>query len=182
MILLFLTACTTTIECPPVEGPSRAAFVLDHGRHASLAVERADGVLVRYAYGDRRWYAENRTGTWRALVAAFTKTDAVIGRRELRARAEADSVARAAREGVETVHRFEVAPDRADALITDLDRLFRAAGEPPLYNTLYDLEFAPHPRAYTVWHNSNHEVGAWLRALDCDADGGMFSRWHTVGP
>jgi hypothetical protein len=180
IVVLFLTACTTTLTCPPVEGPSRAVFVLDHGRHASLVIENDRGFLHRYTYGERRWYAENDTGYWRALGAGFRKTEGVLGRREIHTAATADAVAAGIREGVVSVHEFTVSTERADALILELDGLFFEGTSALVYNDLYDLEFAPHPRPYTAWHNSNHEVADWMRALDCTVNGtALRSDWRT---
>ena len=44
---------------------------MDHGRHASLVVATPGGDLVRYAYGDWRYYVQRDTGMDSALAALF---------------------------------------------------------------------------------------------------------------
>ena len=51
-------ACTSTIIPPTeVDDPVRVVL-LDHGRHASLVLPRADRGMVRYTYGD--WHCKIR--------------------------------------------------------------------------------------------------------------------------
>src|ERR687898_1077107 len=61
-----VAACAATfVVAPPplVPAATRAPVaVLDHGQHSSLVIGRPDGRMVRYAYGDWRWYAEGKTG------------------------------------------------------------------------------------------------------------------------
>ncbi len=182
-LVLLLTACATTLTCPPVDGPTRAVFVLDHGRHTSLVIENDRGFLHRYAYGERRWYAEMDVGFWRALGAGFTNTDAVRGRRELRTQPNERGLLRALRVGVESLHGFRVEAERADALIHELDGIFLEGMDAVVYNDRYGLEFAPHPRPYTVWYNSNHMIADWMEDLGCTATGSaMRANWRPGNP
>src|SRR5688572_25859227 len=79
--LLFLAGCTTTIVPPSaVAEPARVA-VLDHGRHTSLLVELpGEGAMVRYAYGDWRWYALGQTGVLEG-IAALSGNKSALGRK-----------------------------------------------------------------------------------------------------
>ena len=51
LLVVLLGGCTTTVVVPPAPEQPRAVFLLDHGRHATLVLETAEGGLVRYAYG-----------------------------------------------------------------------------------------------------------------------------------
>jgi hypothetical protein len=181
--VLSLCGCVATIGCPLPDADSRPVFVLDHGRHTTLVVARADGTLVRYAYGDWRWYAEADTGVWQGLAALAWRTRAAFGRREYAAMAEApdgDAVERIVRVGVETIHALHAPGPATDALTARLDAQFEAGLERRLVNLAYDLEFVPDPRGYWFWYNSNHRVADWLRALGCTVRGPtLLARWRV---
>lgn len=75
--------------------------MLDHGRHASLLMERADGSMVRYAYGEWEWYALGRTGPARAFAALFVPSEAALGRKELAGPLTPETARARVREGFE---------------------------------------------------------------------------------
>lgn len=172
-------ACSNTVR-PPAPGPEpRVAVLLDHGRHASLVIERADGI-TRYAYGQWAWYVENRTGPLRASGMLFGPSEAGLGRRHLPGPATLAAVRRQVRVPIEAAWRLEVPPSRAEALARELEGIFRAHAATRTRNPLYDLEFVHHPEPYGIGHNSNHMTAEWLRALGCEVDmGGPFSIWSV---
>lgn len=162
---LSLAACSTTVECPAVPGSAaRDAVVVDHGRTTSLVIETSDRSLVRYAYGDRRWYAEGDTGLRQGFAALFRPTPATLFREPLAAMPETLPSERS--------YRLRVAADRADALIRRLDALWHEGDGDPATG------FADHPVPYTLGHNSNQRIAAWLAELGCEVGRpGPFARW-----
>src|SRR3546814_12908362 len=64
-----LTGCATTVYPPAmVAEPARVA-VLDHGQHSSLVIALPGDAMVRYAYGDRRYFALRQTGSTEGIAA-----------------------------------------------------------------------------------------------------------------
>lgn len=177
-----MTACTNTVV-PPVD-PERpvAAFLLDHGRHASLVLEHDDG-MTRYAWGDWDYYARNRTGPLRASGTLFGNNRAGLGRKRLPGPADRASVRQQVAVPIVASWRIEVPADRARRLHARLDRRFRDEHRTLTANPLYDLEFVHDPKPYNVTSNSNHRVGAWLRELGCEVRmAGPFSNWRMAAP
>lgn len=174
---LMLSACAATVTCPEVDGDAaRVAIILDHGHHASLVLENARGAPVRYSYGDRRWYADDDTGIGSALHAVFRQSAAVLARRELGAVADAESVRRTLGMVVQNSYTFQVPTANADILIAELDGIFFRDPDAIFRN------FAPHPKPYTGWDNSNHVVAGWMELLGCEVSGSpMLSVWRVRG-
>lgn len=180
LFVLLMTGCAATVTCTFPEEPTTTAYLFDHGRHSSLALPTPEGRLVRYSYGDRRWYLEMDTGLRQGAAALLLRTPAVLGRRELHLQTGAEDVTIAVRVSVEQVYPLRVDADRAAALQRELDDLFFSGSDARRYNDAYDLEFVPHPRDYTGWFNSNHMVAAWVEESGCQVRGTpMFSRWRV---
>jgi hypothetical protein len=180
---LALGACVTTVQPPTAPAQPRAVYLLVHGDHASLVLTRHDARLVRYAYGDWAWYAENRTSPWRGAAALFWPTRATLGRRELAGQATGDNLIAYIREGVDELYRLEVSASAVDALHAELEALFEARRDTLLYNPDFDLEFVTHPQDYTLFHNSNRVVAEWLTRLGCAVDGGhALTEWRVRSP
>lgn len=178
---LLLAGCAHTVVAPSAPERPVSAFLLDHGRHASLVLPGDDGP-TRYAYGDWHYYAMNRTGPLRASGTLFGSNRAGLGRRSLAGATDLADVRRRVLVPVEAAWRIDVADARAAALVRRLESLFRRAEAPRTYNPLYDLEFVHHPEPYNVGHNSNHVTGEWLRALGCSVHmRGPFSTWRVQG-
>lgn len=173
---LAAAGCAATITCPEVpDADKRGVFLLDHGKHASLVLARADGSAVRYSYGDRRWYAEGDTGIGAGFSALFRATPAVLMRRVLPRSGPLDAVVRATGFEVEHAYVLPASAARVDALAEALEAMFAAGGGDP------GSEFAPHPSPYTLRHNSNHVVAAWLEELGCETRGSpMTSNWRVA--
>lgn len=182
LLSLAACACTNTVVPPPAPAQPAAAFLLDHGRHSSLVLERPDGI-TRYSYGHWAYYARNRTGALRASGTLFGANAAGLGRRHLPGPAEMTNVHRRIRVPIEHAWRIEVPAAAVDRLAGRLDRLFVEQAASRIDNPLYDLEFVRHPDPYRTSHNSNHVTGAWLRELGCRVDTGTpFSVWHVTAP
>jgi len=178
--LLTLQACTTTVVPPIAPKAPRPVFLLDHGRHASLTLPRGDGGIVRYSYGDWRYYAQVRTGVFQGSAAILWPTRAALGRRELPGPPEAAAVRRNVRVWSEQLYELMVDSLAIEILRSRLDSIYDANLESRIYNAAYDLEFVHHPRAYWVFHNSNHVVAGWLKELGCQVRGlALFSKWKV---
>lgn len=176
------TACTHTVV--PPAGPDRpvAAFLLDHGRHASLVLERADG-MTRYAWGDWEYYALNRTGPFQASGTLFGANRAGLGRKRLPGPADPARVRHQVAVPIEALWRIDVPAEHARRLHARLDRRFRDGRATMTANPLYDLEFVQDTRPYRLTANSNHRVGQWLRELGCEVRmAGPFSSWRVTSP
>jgi hypothetical protein len=121
---LGLTGCATVVVPPhPVANPAKVG-ILDHGRHSSLLIEVPDGGMVRYGYGDWRWYAEDKTDFFDGVRALFWPTEAAIGRRYFKASFNYATIAKDVGVGVERAHVFEVERERVASLIRALDGIF----------------------------------------------------------
>ncbi|MFU8838770.1 MAG: hypothetical protein ACNA75_10770 [Thiohalomonadaceae bacterium] len=180
LCLPLLAACSARIVAPvPLEQP-RAIFVLDHGRHSSLVLSRADGSLLRYSYGDWRYYAEGEIGFWDGLRAVFVPTAAAMGRRELPGPADAALLPGQVRVLIVHLHAMQAEAARLDQLIVVLEGLYQDGQAQRHYRADFDLEFVPHPVPYTLWHNSNRVVAEWLMQLGLQVEGrAVLSRWQV---
>ncbi|UCC72919.1 MAG: hypothetical protein JSV86_21665 [Gemmatimonadota bacterium] len=181
--LLFCQACTTVIMPPVVPDEPRTVFLLDHGRHASLALPGRDGGVVRYSYGDWRYYAQVNTGLSEASAAVLWPSRAGLGRRELSGPPTAAAVRRQLLVWVEGIYELVVDSQEIEALRARLDSIYEANLETRIYNAAYDLEFVHHPSAYWVFHNSNQVIARWLKELDCRVGGPvLLSNWKVDLP
>ncbi len=181
--LFSVLACTNVIVPPPEPLEPQRVFILDHGRHASLVLPAQGSGIVRYAYGDWKYYAEAETGLAEASAAALLPTDAGLGRRVLAEPPTTGGVNRAFRSGVEQVHEVIVDWSAIAQLREELDSIFEANEDTRIYNASYDLEFVRHPRQYTIFRNSNWMVVDWLRQLGCRIYGFLLtSKWRVEPP
>lgn len=174
------SGCTISVIPPAAPDDPRPVYLLDHGRHTSMVVSKANGDMVRYAYGEWRWYAEDDTGFWRSIDTLFTPTQGALGRRELAGPPTGDNVRLRVRVIVQTLHELQVAGDAADKLIQQLDAIHQHNPEETHYQPLYDLEFAPHPRDYSLAYHSKDALKGWLEMLGCEVSGGgPLSGWQV---
>jgi hypothetical protein len=181
-LLLSLGGCATQVTPPAqVQMPAKV-FVLDHGRHTSLVLSTAEDGLVRYAYGDWRFYAERDTGLPGAIAALLWNTPAALGRREFPGPPTADIVRARIPLKIEALYEIEVERARVDALRAELDAIFAAADQVRETPETH-LFFAPHPRAYNLRHNSNTAIAHWLEQLGCETRGpAILAKWAFVQP
>lgn len=180
--LLTFGGCTTQIT-PPTELEAPAmVFVLDHGRHTSLVMSTPDGAMVRYAYGDWRYYAERETGVIRAIAALLWNTQAALGRRELPGPPTAEAVRAQVPLVINALHGIEVERALIETLRAELDAVFDAA-ERIRETPATQLAFVPYPRAYNLRHNSNTVIADWLERLGCETRGpALVASWRINRP
>lgn len=176
----FLGGCTTQVV-PPVDpqGPA-TVFVLDHGRHTSLVVPAAEGGLVRYAYGDWRFYAERQTGPGHAIAALLWSTPGGLGRHALPGPATAQAIRAQVPLLITNLYEIEVARERIGVLRAELDAYFETA-DVVVETPEVVLSFVRHPRDYSLRHNSNTALAGWLETLGCRVRGpAILARWKIV--
>jgi hypothetical protein len=168
ILLPLLSGCGTTLITPPADLREPAAvFVLDHGRHTSLVLSAPDGSLHRYAYGDWAYYAERDTSLLRGLAALFWPTPGALGHRQMPGPATASAVREQVRVPIVELRGLQVERSRVEGLRHRLDLLI-AQAELRLPAPEVDLVFVPHPRSYSLAHNSNQVVADWLTELGCE--------------
>lgn len=182
--LLVLSAFTPTALIPPSAEPAaRKVFVIDHGTHSSLALETESGEMIRYAYGDLRYYATRDTSLGSGVAALLIPTPATLGRGELSAPATAASVQQQSRVVVEIIYELEVREDLADALMIELDGIFFRGQAEHIAVPAYGLVFAPHPEDYFWANNSSTVIARWLGQMDVGVFGwGLIASWRVAGP
>lgn len=157
--------------------------LLDHGRHASLVLPRRNGGVVRYSYGDWRWYVEGRHHLAAGAAAMLWPTPAALGRGVYPTVESPERFRRLAPEGLVAVYSFQAEARRVRALRRRLDAYFERAEREPVASEEYGLDFVPHPQDYSVVHQSNLVVARWLRELGVDVHGvPWLSRWRVDAP
>jgi hypothetical protein len=182
-VILMLTGCATHVSPPKSVPDPRPVFILDHGRHTSLVLVTPAGSMVRYAYGDWRFYADEDTSLRSGLAALILRTPATLARRELPGPPEEAILLHQLRVGVQEIHVLAVSGARADRLREELDALHALEPERHQYVAVYDFVFAPHPEPYTLWNNSNTKVAEWLRSLGAEVSGvALWPRWKVENP
>ena len=170
---LLLTGCAgnvTPLDETALDDP-RPAFLVDHGRHTTLVLTREDDSLVRYLYGEWRWYALEETGFIRGWSTLLWPTQGALGRRELTGPPAPQRIRQQIPVVIQTIHELPVEAEQIDALDRRLEARFDDAIETRHYNPVYDLEFVHDPRDYTLFYNSNHVVADWLRELGLEVQG-----------
>ena len=190
-LIVAAPGCGTTVVPPHDLKDPVTVYLLDLGRTTSLVLPVDGGagttsegtVLVRYAYGDWNWYALENEGPIDALLALFWPTQGTLARRELEAPNPCETAADAIRRQVGDVEQLhEVHVERADLrrLTTRLEHLYRANLHTAVEGKLSDFTFVHHPRLYTAFGNSNHQVSDWLRDLGCRIHGfAFFADWRV---
>jgi hypothetical protein len=180
--LILLGGCTTTILSPARVTDPQPVFVLDHGHHTSLVMPHPGG-LVRYAYGDWRWYALEDKGVSQGMAALLWPTRGALGRRILPGPATEEGVRQGVGLVIEQLYMLQVEGARVAALREQLEELFTANLATRTFGAASDLEFVHHPDGYSAFNNSNHMLADWLEALGCKTRGSaMFARWQLAAP
>lgn len=156
------------------------AALLDHGKHASLVLQVGSQKMVRYGFGDWRYYALAQEGFINGARALLWPTQAGLGRKLLRASFDKQSIDIALPVGIEKMWIFKVERMKAEKLRQELDGIFRQNLSTLHVNRIYDLEFVHHPKTYWAFNNSNQEIALWLGKLGCGTDGAaLFSLWKA---
>lgn len=165
---LGLGGCQQRIEPPAAVSDPVGVFVIDYGRHASLALPEADASLVEWSWGDWNWFALERTGVLQGLQALFASPRSTLSRRELAPAEDADELA--ALVGAEEVIALNVERERARALQRDLEaRWWRRRDEAVTHRS--GRAFVPDDARYSLFNNSVHELARWLEALGAQVSG-----------
>jgi hypothetical protein len=173
--LALLTLAIALIRMPtmiiPPQSPERpiTSYVLDRGLHSRLVLPNGNGGMVQYTYGDWRYFALQIQTPISAIQALLLPSAGTLGRREfpnertLKATIQAESGGR--------LLSIVVAADEVEELRSQLDRRFRQNLDTHVIHRRVGLHFVRDDQAYSFFHNSNHELVQWLKALDCQVDG-----------
>jgi hypothetical protein len=165
---LGLGACQHRIVPPAgVSDPVRV-FVIDYGRHASLALPKEHSGLVEWSWGDWNWYALGRTGPVEGLQALFASPRSTLSRRELGPAASAEELA--ARVAAEEAVALQVERERARALQKRLEARWMRRRDQAVRHPSGRV-FVPDDARYGISNNSVHELARWLEALGADVSG-----------
>ncbi|MFL1406546.1 hypothetical protein ACJO2E_14520 [Marinobacter sp. M1N3S26] len=177
-ILVAVTSgCANHVTVPEDPTSPTRAYLVNHGRHASLVLPGPDGQWRRYSHGEWRWYALDETGPFRAMQAILWPTRAAIGRGILSRPPEGGGPVPGIPEGYIEAIPFQISQSRVVALRKRLDDHFDNA-ETRQYQPIYELEFVPYPQDYWFLHQSNEVTADWLRALGLEVRGPtLFSDW-----
>jgi hypothetical protein len=181
-LLAVPVGCTTTIRPPAQVQRPVTVYLLDHGMTPSLVLPAEDGGMVRYMFGDWRWYALGNQNAWTGFLALFIPTQGALGRDAF---AAVDSVA-ALRDAVaveiDEAFPLQVDRTRALALQQQIEQQVNARSDTAVWNDGNRAQFVHHPQRYTYFSNSNHMVAEWLRELGCEVRGpAIYSRWRVKG-
>lgn len=180
--LIVLAGCTGRVIPPAVLSEPVDVYLVDHGRHSSLVLERPDGV-VRYAYGEWDWYARDRRGSLAAMSAMLWPSRGALGRKVYPGVEVPPFPERIVPEGFEEVFVLRAEAARVRQLRSHLDAIFEEGRGDLIYHSFYDLEFVPYPRAYWLAHQSNVVTAEWLRQLGFTVRGTAWSsNWRIELP
>lgn len=184
IVLLLMSAllgCSAKIVPPDDAKVMRQVWVLNHGRHSSLILQKADGDLMRYSYGDWRFYAQGKTSLFSGLRAISVPTKAALGRKQLFGPATLDRVKQQLSIAVVDAVSIQADADQVEQLQQQLESIYRHNRSAMIYRQAYDLKFVPHPDRYHLLHNSNQVVGQWLIELGSEIRGWpLLSDWQVV--
>lgn len=178
-LAVILSGCSGRIVPPPAPETPRAVFILNHGQHSSMVLEDKQGNLMRYSYGDWRYYAEGNTGFWSGLRAIFFPTKAALGRKALAGPATLENVQQQVIIPTKNVLSLQAEAAAVDALKQKLDAIYQQNQKSKRYRPDYDLDFVHHPMTYSLRHNSNQVIGQWLTELGSEIRGWpLLSNWQ----
>ncbi|MEE4135400.1 MAG: hypothetical protein V2I32_04930 [Desulforhopalus sp.] len=180
-LAMLLGGCSTAVLAPPPPEEPRPVFLLDHGHHSSLVLTTASDEMIRYSYGDWRFYALGDSGSWQGVRAVLQPTPAGLGRKALPGPPTKENVLRQVLVGIEQLFTLQAESAAVDTLQESLDLLYARGTDTLVYNPTFDLEFVRHPRDYTLAYNSNTAVTEWLTSLDCTVSGRpILANWQLI--
>lgn len=163
-----LGGCQHVVDPPKAVSDPVSVFVVDYGRHASLALPGEDSGLVEWSWGDWNWFALDRTGALDGLQAVFASPRSTLSRRDLAPARDAQELA--TRLGATEALSLEVERERARALLEQLERRWLLRHDEAVTQTSGRV-FVPDDARYSLFNNSVHEVARWLEALDAEVSG-----------
>ena len=165
---LGLGGCQHVITPPVSVSDPVGVFVVDYGRHASLALPKEDSSLVEWSWGDWNWYALERIGAVEGLQALFASPRSTLSRRKLAPATNTEELA--ARVGAERVLALNVERERARALQRRLEARWLRRRQHAVRHSSGRV-FVPDDARYSLSNNSVHELGRWLEALGAQVSG-----------
>ena len=172
-LLLPLTACALRVT-PPIELEAPCTiFIVDHGRHSSLLLPRANGRIAEYAYGEWEWFALGNDQWYRVGPALLWPTVGTLGTREFDGPAEIDAIRKQI--PAQRIHELRVEQDAAAALLARLDQRVSAGADEKVLNSELAMTFVPHADRYCLFRECNSVVAGWLRELGCRVTGSPLS-------
>lgn len=158
---------------PPVQPDNPViVHVAEHGLHARLVLPMSGGRLIQYAYGDWKYYALNQQDWENTIAAVFIPTQGALGRRTFENLAELRQTSERERASLLS---FTVARSDANQLLQALNQRFDRQLNTYVENPYTGLTLVRDEQDYTIFHNSNHELVEWLKALSCRVRG--FVLW-----
>jgi hypothetical protein len=180
LIVMSLSACTTTLVEPANVAEPATVFVLDHGRTPGLVLPTDDGQMAKYVYGDWNWYALGKTDFFTGLAALLWPTQGALGRAMMPGPPTLEQVQQHMGNRVTQVYAITVERSRVRALQARLDAMFEQSPDQAVDRPNSDLKFVPHPQKYTYFSNSNGMVAKWLEELGVEARGiTLASKWRV---
>jgi len=170
--------CATTVIVPAAQNPA-TVYLVDHGRHTSMALPAGRGMLVQYSYGDWAYYALGQNDLGHGICAMLCSRRAALGRRIIGATDDPGQM-QARLRGVR-VTRFQADAGLVQRLRQQLDRRFASQSGRLYFSHQYDTYFVIDREHYSVLHNCNHVTARWLEQLGCQVRGlVMFSDFRLI--
>jgi hypothetical protein len=165
---LALGGCQHVIRPPKDVADPVSVYVIDYGRHASLALPTDDSNLVEWSWGDWNWFALDRTGPLDGMRAVFASPRSTLSRRDLAPATDAPELA--IRLGATEALSLDVERAHARALLERLERRWQRRHDEAVTHPSGRV-FVPDDARYSLFNNSVHEVARWLEVLDADVSG-----------
>jgi hypothetical protein len=138
-------------------------YMLDYGRHSSLALPTEDGRLVEWFWGDWNWFALKNREIGDGVTALFGSPASTLGRRDLGRPDSPEAIRRAV--GAVSITAADVERSRAQALSAELFHRYQQNSATEVTHS-DGRRFVREPNGgYSLFHNSNHAVTDWLERL-----------------
>ena len=163
-----LGGCQHVVHPPEEVSDPVSVYVVDYGRHASLAIPAEDAGLLEWSWGDWNWFALERTGVIDGLRAIFASPRSTLSRRELASARDAGELAE--RLGATEVLSLEVERERARALREELEARWQQGRDEAVRHPGGRV-FVPDDARYSLFNNSVHAIVRWLEALGAEVTG-----------
>ena len=139
-------------------------YVLDYGRHSSLALPTEDGRLVEWFWGDWNWFALKNREIGDGVTALFGSPAATLGRRDLGRPDSPEAIRRAV--GAVSVTPADVDRARALALSAELVDRYQQNSATEVTHPDGRRFVREADGQYSLFNNSNHAVANWLERLE----------------
>jgi hypothetical protein len=165
--LLHAASCVAVAHPPPPPAEPEQVYLLRQGAHTGviLPAESEEGEWVEYAFGNWRWYGEQRGGTINGLYALAVPNEAALGRRYSDGPPEQDALLQT--RGA-SVHAFAAERSRVRELRAALDEEFSASPVEPRLLERNGLWIAKARTPYALNSNCCDVTVGWLEALGCE--------------